>query len=139
RHRRASLKFRPWAARRAAPLLLCRGDLHTIRAANGRPPAARTDARHPHSNSDHRAGRGNSQMFESMPPLPPDAILGIMALFRADPHPGKIDLSVGVYQDDDGRTPVLESVRRAESAIVAEQDTKTYVAIAGNAAFNRGI
>ncbi len=78
-------------------------------------------------------------MFESMQPLPPDAILGIMTLFRADPHPGKIDLSVGVYQDDAGRTPVLDSVRRAEQAIVAEQDTKTYVAIAGNAEFNRGI
>ncbi|HEX6998237.1 MAG TPA: amino acid aminotransferase [Gammaproteobacteria bacterium] len=78
-------------------------------------------------------------MFEPLKPLPPDAILGIMTLFRADPHPGKIDLSVGVYQDDEGRTPVLESVRRAERAIYEEEDTKTYVAIAGNAGFNRGI
>ena len=78
-------------------------------------------------------------MFETLKPLPPDAILGIMTLFRADTHPGKIDLSVGVYQDDKGHTPVLESVKRAEHAIIEEQDSKTYVAIAGNAAFNRGI
>lgn len=78
-------------------------------------------------------------MFETLKPLPPDAILGIMTLFRADPHPGKIDLSVGVYQDEQGRTPVLASVKRAEQAILATQDTKTYVAIAGNAAFNKGI
>ena len=78
-------------------------------------------------------------MFESMQPPPPDAILGIMTLFRADRHPGKIDLSVGVYQDDAGNTPILESVRRAEQALVAQQSTKTYVAIAGNADFNRGI
>jgi aspartate aminotransferase len=78
-------------------------------------------------------------VFETLKPLPPDAILGIMTLFRADPHPGKIDLSVGVYQDEQGRTPVLASVRRAEQAILATQDTKTYVAIAGNAAFNKGI
>lgn len=78
-------------------------------------------------------------MFETLKPLPPDAILGIMTLFRADPHPGKIDLSVGVYQDEQGRTPVLASVKRAEQAILATQDTKTYVAIAGNAGFNKGI
>jgi aspartate aminotransferase len=78
-------------------------------------------------------------VFETLKPLSPDAILGIMTLFRADPHPGKIDLSVGVYQDEQGRTPVLASVKRAEQAILAAQDSKTYVAIAGNAAFNKGV
>ena len=78
-------------------------------------------------------------MFETLKPLPPDAILGIMTLFRADPHPGKIDLSVGVYQDEQGRTPVLASVKTAEKAILEKQDSKTYVAIAGNAGFNRGV
>jgi aspartate aminotransferase len=78
-------------------------------------------------------------VLETLKPLPPDAILGIMTLFRADTHPGKIDLSVGVYQDEHGRTPVLASVKRAEKAIIDAQDSKTYVAIAGNAAFNRGM
>jgi len=78
-------------------------------------------------------------VFETLKPMPPDAILGIMTLFRADPHPGKIDLSVGVYQDEQGRTPVLASVKRAEQAILDAQDSKTYVAIAGNAGFNTGI
>src|SRR5512138_1837833 len=63
----------------------------------------------------------------------------MMALFRADTDPRKIDLSVGVYQDEQGRTPILESVKRAERAVLEAQDTKTYVAIAGNAGFNRGI
>jgi aspartate aminotransferase len=78
-------------------------------------------------------------VFETLKPLPPDAILGIMTLFRADPSPEKIDLSVGVYQDEQGRTPVLESVKRAERAVIEAQDSKTYVAIAGNAAFNKGV
>ncbi len=77
-------------------------------------------------------------MFETLQTLPADAILGIMMLYRADSDPNRVDLSVGVYQDDAGRTPVLECVKRAEAAIFAEQDTKTYVAIAGNAGFNRG-
>ena len=62
-----------------------------------------------------------------------------MTLFRADANPRKVDLSVGVYQDETGRTPVLECVKRAEREILDEQDTKTYVAIAGNPGFNRGV
>ena len=72
-------------------------------------------------------------MFRSLEPLPADAILGMMALFRADPDPRKIDLSVGVYQNEQGHTPILESVKRAERAVLDAEDTKTYVAIAGNA------
>jgi aspartate aminotransferase len=78
-------------------------------------------------------------VFESLKTLPADAILGIMTLFRADASPRKVDLSVGVYQDETGRTPVLECVKQAEREIVEEQDTKTYVAIAGNPGFNRGV
>ena len=78
-------------------------------------------------------------MFRSLKPLPADAILGMMALYRADPYPGKIDLSVGVYQDEQGRTPILDSVKRAERDVIEHEQTKSYVAIAGNAAFNRGI
>ncbi len=77
-------------------------------------------------------------MFETLKPLPPDAILGIMTLFRADQDPGKIDLSVGVYQDEQGRTPVLASVKKAEQMVIDAQQSKTYVAIAGNASFNSG-
>lgn len=75
-------------------------------------------------------------MFESLERLPPDAIIGIMALFRADASDRKIDLSVGVYQDDEGRTPILECVRRAEKEILEGQSTKTYVGITGNSGFN---
>ena len=78
-------------------------------------------------------------MFETLKTLPPDAIIGIMAMFREDPNPEKIDLSVGVYQDESGVTPVLESVRRAEQEILAGQTTKTYVGIAGNPQFNKAV
>lgn len=78
-------------------------------------------------------------MFETLKPLPPDAIIGIMALFRQDADPNKVDLSVGVYQDETGLTPVLESVRLAERRILEAQDTKSYVAIAGNAGFNEAM
>ena len=62
-----------------------------------------------------------------------------MALFREDDDPRKVDLSVGVYRDENGRTPVLECVRRAERQLFEEQTTKAYVGIAGNAGFNAGM
>jgi aspartate aminotransferase len=75
-------------------------------------------------------------MFAGLELITADPILGLMAAFRADPDPRKVDLGVGVYRDDRGETPVLEAVRQAEEALVAQQTTKTYVGPAGNAGFN---
>ena len=75
-------------------------------------------------------------MFQSLKLLPPDAIIGVMTLFREDDDPRKVDLSVGVYQDEVGHTPILECVRIAEQQILKEQSTKSYVGIAGNIGFN---
>jgi aspartate/tyrosine/aromatic aminotransferase len=47
-------------------------------------------------------------LFETIDRLKPDQILGLMAQFRADPFPQKVDLGVGVYRDPSGNTPVLE-------------------------------
>jgi aspartate aminotransferase len=78
-------------------------------------------------------------MFQRLECLPNDTILGLMAAFRADPHPGKVDLGVGVYRTETGQTPVLEAVRRAEAAVLARQMTKTYVSSSGNPGFNRAM
>jgi len=78
-------------------------------------------------------------VFQNLSRLNDDAILGLMAQFRADPSPRKIDLGVGVYRDADGHTPVLDCVRRAEQAVLAAQTTKSYVAAAGRAEFNEAV
>ena len=78
-------------------------------------------------------------MFEQLAAIVPDPILGLMAAFRADPDPRKVDLGVGVYRDEHGNTPVPEAVRRAETALLARQTTKTYVGPAGNAGFNQAV
>ncbi len=78
-------------------------------------------------------------MFEPLARLPDDTILGLMAKFRADPSPDKVDLGVGVYRDLHGATPVLDCVHRAERLMLAEQTTKTYVAAAGRAEFNEAV
>jgi aspartate/tyrosine/aromatic aminotransferase len=78
-------------------------------------------------------------LFETIDRLKPDQILGLMAQFRADPSPQKVDLGVGVYRDPSGNTPVLECVRRAEQLVLAAQSTKSYVAAAGREEYNTAV
>ena len=78
-------------------------------------------------------------MLNTLERLPPDSILGLAAECRADPNPNKVDLTVGVYMDESGVTPVFEAVRQAQQALVAEEITKVYMPPAGDALFNQGM
>ena len=78
-------------------------------------------------------------MLESLERVPPDPILGVSAAFAQDPSPDKIDLGVGVYKDEAGRTPVPRAVRAAESAMLAAQSTKSYLSPVGNPQFNQRV
>jgi aspartate/tyrosine/aromatic aminotransferase len=82
---------------------------------------------------------GRLLLFQQLKRLNPDSILGLMAKYRADSSPAKVDLGVGVYRDLSGNTPVLACVRRAEGAILAAQTTKSYVAAAGREEFNTAV
>ena len=75
-------------------------------------------------------------MLETLSRVPPDPILGVSAAFQADTSSDKVDLGVGVYKDEQGKTPVPRAVRTAEQDVHAAQTTKTYVSPVGNAAFN---
>lgn len=75
-------------------------------------------------------------MFECIPLLPSDPILGLMAQFNNDPRPEKIDLGVGIYRDETGATPVMSAVKLAEQRILDTEQTKAYVGPQGNQAFN---
>jgi aspartate aminotransferase len=75
-------------------------------------------------------------MFDRLSAVPPDPILGIIAAHAADPNPLKIDLGIGVYKDENGDTPILESVRRAEQILDSTQTSKTYLGPPGVAGFN---
>jgi aspartate aminotransferase len=78
-------------------------------------------------------------LFQNIDRLKPDAILGLMAQFRADTDSRKVDLGVGVYRDPSGNTPVLECVRLAERAVLEAQTTKSYVAAAGREDYNAAV
>ena len=75
-------------------------------------------------------------MFEKLQPAPADKILALIGLYRADPRADKVDLGVGVYKDESGGTPVMRAVREAEQRLYREQNTKTYLGLAGDTQFN---
>lgn len=75
-------------------------------------------------------------MFQSLQPLPADAILGLIAEHREDPRSQKIDLGVGVYRNAAGETPVLDAVKQAEQRVLDTQVTKAYLGTAGDPGFN---
>jgi aspartate/tyrosine/aromatic aminotransferase len=71
-------------------------------------------------------------MFENVQIAPPDPILGLTETFKADPNPDKINLSVGVYQDSQGKTPVLATVKAAEKFILEQETSKGYLPMTGD-------
>ncbi|USE69815.1 aromatic amino acid aminotransferase [Pseudoalteromonas maricaloris] len=74
-------------------------------------------------------------MFSELKPLPTDPILGLMAAYKQDTNPNKIDLGVGVYKDEQGNTPVLRAVKKAEAFRLENETTKSYIGLAGNLDF----
>lgn len=70
-------------------------------------------------------------MFESISAAPADPILGLADLFRADDRPNKINLGIGVYKDETGKTPVLTSVKKAEQYLLEHETSKNYLSIDG--------
>lgn len=78
-------------------------------------------------------------MFDQLETLPPDPILGLSVAFREDPAPDKVDLSVGVYKDRSGVTPVMAAVQAAERSLIDEQSTKVYLPPAGAPGFREAI
>ncbi|WP_259780268.1 amino acid aminotransferase [Aestuariispira ectoiniformans] len=78
-------------------------------------------------------------MFETLKPAPGDKILALIAAYREDTRPDKIDLGVGVYRDDKGATPVLRAVKEAEKRLWIEQDSKAYLGLLGDVGFNEAM
>ncbi|MFM8586687.1 MAG: aromatic amino acid transaminase [Gammaproteobacteria bacterium] len=75
-------------------------------------------------------------MLETLTRVPPDPILGVSAAFQKDDTPEKVDLGVGVYKDESGKTPIPRAVKRAEQEMLAAQTSKTYLSPIGNPGFN---
>ncbi|EAQ76862.1 amino acid aminotransferase [Blastopirellula marina] len=76
-------------------------------------------------------------MFQNVQTAPPDSILGLNEAFRKDSNPEKINLSVGVFKDSSGVTPVLDCVKEAERRLISDEKTKSYLPIDGRPEYCR--
>ncbi len=79
----------------------------------------------------------SSNLFDSLVLCPDDPILQLMILARNDSNPQKVDLSAGVYKDEQSHTPVMASVKTAERRRTEQEDSKAYLGLAGDLRFNR--
>ncbi len=70
-------------------------------------------------------------MFEVLPLLPNDPILGLSIAYAKDANPNKVDLGVGVYKNDAGITPIMKAVAEAEKLRIQRDTTKAYTPPAG--------
>jgi len=71
-------------------------------------------------------------MLEHVRPYAGDPILSLMEAYQADPRPGKVNLSIGLYYDAQGRIPQLPSVAEAQRRwLASEQGPSLYLPMDG--------
>ncbi|KAF2437896.1 aspartate aminotransferase [Karstenula rhodostoma CBS 690.94] len=71
-----------------------------------------------------------------VPQAPEDALFGLMAAFRRDEDPNKVDLGIGAYRDDNAKPWVLPVVKKADDIIRNDPNLNhEYLPIAGLADF----
>ena len=76
-------------------------------------------------------------IFEKVEPFPPDPIFGLAARFKKDNALNKVDLTVGVFRDEDLKTRTLRSVKEAEEILMKIEADKTYLSMGGSGPFVR--
>jgi len=80
-----------------------------------------------------------NSLFANVEELPRDPILGLTEAFVADKSPSRVNLGVGVYQDQNGKVPLLACVKQAEEALLAKTAPHTYVPIDGLPAYDAAV
>lgn len=77
--------------------------------------------------------------FDHVPEGPPDPVFGLTGVFKADPRPQKVNLLVGIYKDEQLRSELLPSVRRAKERILGTDILADYLPMDGSEAFAEAI
>ncbi|MCG4254082.1 aromatic amino acid transaminase [Acetobacter senegalensis] len=77
--------------------------------------------------------------LDDLPFLSPDPLLSVAQQAERDHRIGKLDLTIGVYKDRSGQTPIFKSVKSAESSLVQNEITKSYLSTEGVPTFCNAI
>ncbi|MFM2481069.1 amino acid aminotransferase [Celerinatantimonas sp. YJH-8] len=78
-------------------------------------------------------------MFEHVKEAPADPILGLTELFKKDERVEKINLGSGVYKNESGQTPILDTVKKAEKILLQNEQTKVYLSIEGSPEYGKAV
>jgi len=78
-------------------------------------------------------------IFSQVKLAPADPILGLTDEFKADTRSEKVNLGVGIYKNEAGLTPILESVKLAEQRLLVTEKSKNYLGIDGVQAYNQAV
>ena len=71
-------------------------------------------------------------MFQHIPPYAGDPILSLMEQFNTDPRAEKVNLSIGLYYNEDSIVPQLDTIIEAQKRIAPKNDkTKLYLPMEG--------
>ncbi|MBL0419215.1 aspartate/tyrosine/aromatic aminotransferase [Ramlibacter sp. AW1] len=78
-------------------------------------------------------------LFSHLPRYGGDPILALMDAFSRDPRPDKVSLGIGLYFDEQGRLPVLSSVRQAQEALLRNGGPAPYLPMEGSASYRQAV
>lgn len=79
-------------------------------------------------------------MFEQVPAYAGDPILSLMEDFKVDPRAHKVNLSIGLYYDEQSVVPQLQAIREAQKQYEAHDDeAKLYLPMEGMAGYRQAI
>src|SRR5690606_6036328 len=78
-------------------------------------------------------------MFEHLQRYAGDPIFGLNDAFHRNTHPRKINLTIGLYYDDEGRIPVLSSVAAVERRLADDPSPRSYLPMEGLQAYRDAV
>lgn len=71
------------------------------------------------------------KLFNDVPLAPDDTILGVVESYKEDPRDEKVNLSIGIYSDKNGKVPVLKAVQKAEAYLFDHPVPRVYLPLGG--------
>ena len=78
-------------------------------------------------------------MFEHLERYAGDPIFRLGEEFHQDPRSQKVNLTVGLYYDNEGAIPLLKTVQAAEARLIAKPQPRPYLPIEGLASYRSAV
>lgn len=78
-------------------------------------------------------------MYQHIEFYPGDPILSLVEVYNNDTRAEKVNLSIGIYFDDEGKMPVLQSVRQIEVKHAAQARPHPYLPMEGLAEYRQAV